>query len=255
MVACPAIVLAMDQGSSPTVALAVAETLSLIAHGRQPPGSRLPGERALADSFGVSRTTVRAALRRLEHEGAIEGHPQRGWYVRESRSVSDRSTELESFTEVARSRGFTATSRVLVFKSRVAAIDEAETLEIAPASAVIEITRLRKLDGIPICIDSSVLVGALCDGILAADMESDSLYESLQRFCGVTVYRSTCTLQARKATEAQAGMLELVPGDPVLEVNAKTSTLDGSVVLSSVVVYRGDSYRFQAELFRSTPFS
>ncbi|MDO9439063.1 FadR/GntR family transcriptional regulator [Hydrogenophaga sp.] len=40
--------------------------------GRVPVGSRLPSERAMAEQFGVSRNTLREALRALEHAGLLE---------------------------------------------------------------------------------------------------------------------------------------------------------------------------------------
>ncbi len=244
-----------EEETSPTVALAVDETLALLSRGSNSPGSKLPGERSLATSIGVSRTTVRAALRKLEHEGVIEGHPQRGWFIRKAKSVSDRSTELQSFTEIARQRGFTPSSDILVSTRRTASMDEADELEIPPASPIIQLTRLRKLDGIPICIDESILVARLCENVLNSDLTTGSLYDALHRDCGVAVYRSSCTLQAKSASAEQAKMLALETGDPVLEVSARTTTVDGTTVLSSVQVYRGDSYRFQAELFRASPFA
>lgn len=43
-----------------------------LAEGRLKVGSRLPSERALAEQFGVSRNTLREALRSLEHAGLIQ---------------------------------------------------------------------------------------------------------------------------------------------------------------------------------------
>ncbi|KZE89651.1 HTH-type transcriptional repressor YvoA [Microbacterium sp. TNHR37B] len=243
----------MDAATSPAVAIAVTQTLDLIARQLSGEGARLPGERSLAESIGVSRTTVRAALQKLEEDGVIEGQPQRGWYVRRHGSVSDRSSELESFTEVARARGFTPSSDVLSATERRATIDESEQLELPPAAPVIELDRLRRVDDIPICIDRTIMSGTACAGILDADLATASLYEQLQVRCGVFVTRSASTLQARAASAREAELLDLRAGDPVLEISTK-SLAGSTVVLVSDVVYRGDSYRFQAELVRTQPF-
>jgi GntR family transcriptional repressor for pyruvate dehydrogenase complex len=48
-----------------------------------PPGSRLPSERQLATSLGLSRPVVREALRGLQERGLITAHPGRGSFVNE----------------------------------------------------------------------------------------------------------------------------------------------------------------------------
>jgi len=58
------------------------EILKLIEAGEFPPGSRLPGERDLAERFGVSRVTVREAEIALEAQGWISIKTGSGVYVR-----------------------------------------------------------------------------------------------------------------------------------------------------------------------------
>ena len=56
---------------------------ALIARGQYRPGDRLPPERVLAKGFGVSRPTMREAIRRLTDAGLLEAHQGSGTYVAE----------------------------------------------------------------------------------------------------------------------------------------------------------------------------
>ncbi|HET6381657.1 MAG TPA: GntR family transcriptional regulator [candidate division Zixibacteria bacterium] len=58
------------------------ELAAQIAEGRYPPGARLPAENELAASFGVSRGTLREALRSLRADGVVESVPGRGNFVK-----------------------------------------------------------------------------------------------------------------------------------------------------------------------------
>jgi GntR family transcriptional repressor for pyruvate dehydrogenase complex len=62
---------------------AVEQIVNLIRAGRLGPGDRLPSERDLRDSLGVSRASVREAVRTLETMGILRVSPGRGTFVRE----------------------------------------------------------------------------------------------------------------------------------------------------------------------------
>lgn len=53
----------------------------LMTDGLLKPGDRLPAERILAEKFGVGRTYVRDAIRKLEFYGLLKTSPQSGTYV------------------------------------------------------------------------------------------------------------------------------------------------------------------------------
>lgn len=73
----------------------VAEHLrQALMSGDYQPGERLPHEEELADRFGVSRGTVRTALRTLQEEGRISILPGRGAEVREYSPIVHLATEV-----------------------------------------------------------------------------------------------------------------------------------------------------------------
>lgn len=220
-----------------------------LRRGVYPAGGRLPGERDLAVSLGVSRSTLRLALSRLAEENKLERSSQRGWFVRRS-VVGEPPSTLQSFTEMAHSRGLRPQSKVLRQRSRSATFEEAEQLAVAPASGVLDLQRLRSLDGVPVCVDSSVVVLALARELAEIDLTDRSLYESLEHICGLRVARSSYTVRAAAADRATAELLEIPLGDPVLIGEELTYTDDGSTVLAGRMIYRSDAYRFQADLFR-----
>jgi DNA-binding FadR family transcriptional regulator len=66
-----------------------------IAEGRYVPGDRLPSERGLADSFGVSRPTIRDAMIALEFQGLVEARQGSGVYVTARGKPEDDTAEAE----------------------------------------------------------------------------------------------------------------------------------------------------------------
>lgn len=232
---------------------AVTETYRRLAdslrRGAFPAGGRLPGERDLATSLGVSRSTLRQALGRLADEGQVDRSSQRGWFVRRQ-VVGEPPSTLQSFSEMAQARGLTPQSKVLVQHRRPATFDEAERLRIAPAAGVVELRRLRSLDGVPVCVDTSVVVLSYAPGLADADMTDRSLYAAIEQAPRVRVARSSYTVRADACDAETAALLEIEPGAPILVGEETTYSTDGTPLLVGTMSYRADAYRFQADLFR-----
>ena len=213
-------------------------------------GERLPGERELARRFGVSRATLRQALALFAAEGRLTPHPQRGWFVASAGVLSEPPAVLQSFTEMAQGRGLRPTARVLSRQVRPAALAEAERLGIAPVSAVLDLERLRGLDGVPVCLDRSILPIARAPALAELDLTDRSLFEVLAAEAGVRIDHSAYALQACAATPEQAAALGIDPGAPVLTGDEIAFDEYHVPTMLARVVYRGEAYRFQTTLFR-----
>lgn len=223
--------------------------MTAIENGVFSPGERLPGERSLANQLGISRESLRQALKELAEDGAVTSSPQRGWFVAVN-MVSDPPNELQSFTDMARARGLEPTTQVLDVQQRPAQFEEARRLALAPASPVLELRRLRSLDGVPFSLDQTVVALGRTPGLSDVDMNNASLYQALEEVCGVQVTRSNYSVRADAADETAAALLRLDPGMPVLVGEEVTFDLTDLPVLCGELTYRADAYRFEATLYR-----
>ena len=75
----------------------LAESLrDLIQKDRIAPGGFLPSENALCDSHGISRVTVRRALKQLAEDGWIESRPGRGWQARSPQARAEAAANSKA---------------------------------------------------------------------------------------------------------------------------------------------------------------
>lgn len=235
-------------GRSPSLS-AYRAIASNLASGRWPPGSLLPGERALAEELGVSRTTLRHALKELADAGVLEPAPQRGWFVARA-YISEGPNVLMGFSEGASARGLTAGSRTVSQVLRPCTFEVADLLGVPAASDVVELERVRTLDALPVAVQTLSLPAKLVPGLESESLDDSSLYRLLGERYGLVPSRCDYTLQADSASEHVATLLEVAVGYPVLIGHEVTVDTQERVMAAGRMIYRGDAYRFTATLFR-----
>ncbi|BDH57427.1 GntR family transcriptional regulator [Tsukamurella sp. PLM1] len=199
-----------------------------IESGRWPEGEQAPSEAALCEEFGTSRGPVRQALASLRAEGLIVGGRGRSPLVR--RNVpSHAASALGSFTGWAREHGREPGQRT-VLQARVPASAEiAERLQVAEGEPVLELHRLRTLDGAPALLETMYFVWSLGCRLMEFDPDSGSVNRFLLDH-GADLYASTHQLDAVAATADEADRLGLAEGAPLLRVRRTTTDAAGDVV-------------------------
>lgn len=213
----------------------------LLAH--EPPGTRAPSERELAEEFGVSRTTVRQALDSLAVEGVVERVRGSGTFVARAWGVG----QFVSYTEDMARRGLRSGSRTLLLRVERPPAAAATALEIAPTDEVVHWTRVRLADGISMCIEDAHLPAGLVP-CLTDGTQPDSLYVELGR-CGLTPTRVEDSVEAGLCSEEEAPLLGIAAGDPVLRVARRTFSGSRPVEVS-LSTYRADRYALRYSLLR-----
>lgn len=144
-------------------------------------GDRLNTESELSELFGVSRSTVREALRLLEQQGLVVPVQGQGRFISASGSlrVERPMTKYESITEVLTGRGYTVTSAVLEVAEAEADQAEAAVLEIAQGAPVIRLLRIRFGDDRPLVVSENTIPRELLPGPIEYRDWSGSLSAAL----------------------------------------------------------------------------
>jgi GntR family transcriptional regulator len=188
--------------------------------GRWQVGERIPSENALCEHFGVSRTTVRQALAELESEGLLLREKGRGAFVAEPRSSSWFLQSSHGFHEEATRAGRTVTSTVLRREVEPLPQWAARRLELPAGSSGITLERLRSVDANVVMYVQSHLLEELTDVVTNAELESGSLYEALKAERRLEVSGGRRVVEATRARDELARLLEVEPGAAVLQVEA-----------------------------------
>lgn len=218
-----------------------------IAQGVLKPGQRLASERALADTLGFTRLTVRRALQELAKRGLLEPDERRGWQVCGG-PVSEPLNALMGFTQMARQRGLVATSRVLSLEYREATLDESESLRVAAGAPMLDLSRLRLLDDRPTAIERLRMPTSRVRWPANFDF-TGSIYTALESQ-GIHPSRADAFVEVVEATAADAELLGVAPGRGLLCINCITARADGLTFSLETTKYHPDRYRFRAVLER-----
>jgi DNA-binding GntR family transcriptional regulator len=229
------------------------QAADLIRHqieaGKLADNGRIPAERDLLAQLSISRVTLRRALQTLVEEGVLTASHGRGWYV-SADAPKEFPNTLESFSETAARLGLVPSSDVIRAEDAPATLDEAEELGIAPGAHVFHLDRIRRLDGVPVAVDTSYFASSLKPDFTDVDFRFASLFEQLLNH-GIDLARGETTIEARAADAALAAHLDIEVGKPILVMRQSIMDGAGKPVLSSVVQYVGDRYRLRTSFSRS----
>lgn len=215
------------------------------------PGNQIPGEEELCQMFQISRTVVRQALQELEREGVIVRRKGKGTFIAEPKIVEGLVEKLTGFYSDMVERGLNPQTKVL--HQRVIPADEkvAGFLEIQVGTPVVDICRLRSIDSEPIQLVTTYIPHHLCPMLADVDLTNRSLYEFLERDCGLFISRGRRFIEAVSASAEEAHQLQITKGDPLIMLDSISFLEDGTPIEFYHAFHRGDRSRFVVELVRS----
>jgi len=226
-----------------------------IGAGSPGPGERLGAERELAARLGVSRSTLRAALDALETAGVVHRVRGRtgGIFVSERRVERDL-TSLTSLPAYMRRQGFQSGARVLSTATVGADAETATALGVPEGALVLEVVRVRLADEQPISLERARFPADRFPGLLDRSL-SGSLYELLETGYGLRPSEAEERVEVVGATAAEARVLEVRAGAPLVAIARTAWSEDGRPFERSNDLFRADRVRIVVRVRTRDPHS
>lgn len=208
------------------------------------PHAAIPSERVLMTEYGVSRATVREAIRQLVEEGRLYRVHGKGTFVAGERVQS--TLHLASFTDDMRRRGLVAATIVRRVTLREATVEARAALGLAADARVWEVERLRLAGGVPMALERGSYPESLLPDLGERDL-TRSLYSILSTGYRLRIGHAEQTVWAEAAEPAMAEVLDVAAGAPLM-VFRRTSTAGARPVEYVTSWYRGDRYQILMSL-------
>lgn len=221
------------------------EMIRRIRTGAWQQGDKVPSERSLIAEFGTSRGPVRQALAALRAEGMISGG--RGAPPRVQRTAPVQSFDtFMSFTEWARDLGYVPGQHVIEASRRPATERIAAELGVPSDAPIVEIIRVRSLDGKPAMLERSLYPYEIGRRLLSADLDGGSIYQALAA-AGIVPVRARHVIDAIAAHPLEVEQLGVRPGGPLLRVRRLATNEYGTVIETADDRYLPNMANFAVE--------
>jgi GntR family transcriptional regulator len=201
-----------------------------VLSGEWRPAQLLPSEMKLAEEYQVSQGTVRKAIEEMAAENLVMRHQGKGTFVATHRTTSRPFRFIRLVSNVSDESHPVTTYPSI--KTGIANAQERKHLHLPADAKVVRVERVRSFGGTPCVYDRIVL---RADGMprlehVLARAKPDSVYSALEQEYRLMVVRIEEQLRAVAADATDARMLDVKPGQPLLEVQRTALSLDQRIV-------------------------
>lgn len=222
-----------------------------IAAGDFPIGSMLPTELELCERFGVSRYTVREALRRLEEMGLVARRQGSGTVVQATNPGTGYVQTLHTLAQLLQ---YPPETRLYVKETKTVKTDRgnARLLQSAVGRPWFRISGVRRVhaSGQPICW-SDVYVSPEYKGVTEyLEARLRPVYSLLEDEYNVQIDHVGIEMFASTVPDELAGALEVEPGTPVMTIIRRYTSRENKLFEVSVSIHPEGRFTYNIELKR-----
>lgn len=208
------------------------------------PNQPIPSENELVGEFGVTRATIRNAVKKLQDEGLIYTEKGKGSFV----NTAKIEQSLFKFYSFGRDYSeFNKNSTLLNIKDTTDK-DIQHILNLQESDCIKQITRIRKLDNIPVIIETSYIPAILVPDISSFNLEQLSIYDLLEKHYGLHILKAKEFLDTIVTDSYHSKLLDIAKGKPVFVTERITYDFDEKPIEYRKSIIRSDKFRFSVDL-------
>lgn len=223
--------------------------LVMIKSGELKPGSIVPGERALAEMYEISRATVRQTIGELVNEGVLFRQHGKGTFVA-NRKIERPLTQLLGVAEeLALEDLDVGIKHISAGYIETFSKEVINNLCLTSGERVYMTCRLITVDNQPLFVDYNYFPQAVGDIIEKCDMTRDIFYNVLEVY-GYKIRNAEQRIGSGSASLQDAEYLQYKAGKPVLVVKRTTYVEGDRPIIHARTIYRADRYEYKINLKR-----
>jgi len=219
---------------------------SLVQQGQHRAGEQLPSEQELVTRFGVSRSTIREALKILEEERLILCRHGVGRFVAPTASgvLSESITNLQSVTDMASQQAIPVSTRVLAMREELPDALVRSRLALEPGVGVVVLERVRLAGGEPVIYSIDIFPRTIVVGDLRAEDFAGSLLAVMEGRWNTVLSYSKAVISAVTLDESISERIGVPTSMPWILLEQVNFTAQDRPVLYSKDYHRGDKFQF-----------
>lgn len=207
---------------------------------------RIPAEMELAEMLGVSRTTIRDALSRLESEGVVYRKQGAGTFVnRAGLQIQTRLEAMWDYEAVLAEQGYEPSTQILGVREETAAGKMAADLELAPGSKLIVFRKLFLADDEPVILATNRIPRSLIQEAYKAEDFARPVYRFLWENCQQHLTYYLSEIAPAMATGEVAAALQLGEKRPLITFREIGYNDDNQPILKAHSYFRDDLLRLR----------
>ncbi|XCP85394.1 GntR family transcriptional regulator [Roseburia hominis] len=215
-----------------------------IESGEYPPGTAIPTEKELAETYELNRLTVRSAIETLANEGILKKIQGKGMFVMGEKIERTLDT-LGGFTQVLKDRHMKPATRILAKGLRRAGTKFGDIFQIDPEENIYYIKCLCLADDTPYSIDEIYVPQCVLPNLDDVDLTVFSLDEVFE-FYNIEIKTANQTLELTQLEQSDAKLLGINSELAVMLFECVSYDTDHRVVEFSRTYSRADICSFTA---------